>query len=80
MKVAVRWFDGYLQVFDNVEEWRAGSHLLWVRQKQAARHGDVHTERHIPLLHVRWFSPNPTDRKILELKMRDNLQTPMEKE
>jgi len=66
MKVTVRWWDGYIQVFANVEEWRAGAYLLWIRQKKTGGHDDVHQERHIPLSQVRWFSPYPTDRKYLE--------------
>lgn len=70
MKIAVRWWDGYIQVFENVEEWRAGTFLLWIRHKETGSHDDVHQERHIPLNHVRWFSPSPTDREFLEAKMR----------
>lgn len=70
MRLAVRWFDGYLQVFENVAEWRAGAYLLWIRQEKTGGHDDVHSERHIPLNQVRWFAPSPTDREILEAKMR----------
>lgn len=69
MKVTVRWWDGYIQVFDNVEEWRAGAYLLWIRQKKTGGHDDVHQERHIPLIQVRWFSPSPTDREYLEKQL-----------
>jgi hypothetical protein len=69
MKVAVRWFDGYLQVFDNVTEWRAGNSLLWIRQEKQSITDPTPTERHIPLTQVRWFSPNPTDRAVLKASL-----------
>jgi hypothetical protein len=70
LKVTVRWWDGYFQVFDNVEEWRAGAYLLWIRQKKTGGHDDVHQERHIPLMQVRWFSPYPTDRETIEAQIK----------
>ena len=69
MKVIVRWWDGYFQVFDEVEEWRAGAYLLWIKQK--AGHNAVQ-ERHIPLVQVRWFSPVPSDREYLEKQLRES--------
>ena len=69
MKVIVRWWDGYVQVYDNVEEWRAGSDLLWIRQTYADKDLPSIKERHIPLAHVRWFSPYPTDRQYVEQKI-----------
>lgn len=70
MKVTVRWWDGYIQVFDNVEEWRAGAFLLWIRQSvNKDLHDLAHQERHIPLSQVRWFSPYPTDREYLEQQL-----------
>jgi hypothetical protein len=53
--VNVRWFDGYLEIFD-CEEVRFGSDLLWMR----LRNGN---NRHIPLRQVRWFSVNPESHK-----------------
>lgn len=46
--VNVRWFDGYLETFFDVDEVRFGSDLLWICGKG--------TNRHIPLRQVRWFS------------------------
>ena len=60
MKIIVRWWDGYLQVFDNVIEWRAGAYLLWIKKEKETRH--------IPLLQVRWFEPVPSDKIYLEEK------------
>lgn len=62
MKIIVRWWDGYLQVFDDVVEWRAGAYLLWIRQ-------DGRT-RHIPLSQVRWFEPIPADRVVMETQRK----------
>lgn len=45
--VTVRWFDGYMEVFDATEV-RFGSDLLWMRLKDG-------NNRHIPLRQVRWF-------------------------
>lgn len=45
--VTVRWFDGYMEVFEATEV-RFGSDLLWMRLKDG-------TNRHIPLRQVRWF-------------------------
>lgn len=45
--VTVRWFDGYMEVFE-VTEVRFGSDLLWMRLKDGSN-------RHIPVRQVRWF-------------------------
>lgn len=45
--VTVRWFDGYMEVFDAIEV-RFGCDLLWMRLKDG-------NNRHIPLRQVRWF-------------------------
>ena len=45
--VTVRWWDGYMEVFEATEV-RFGSDLLWMRLKDG-------TNRHIPLRMVRWF-------------------------
>lgn len=45
--VTVRWFDGYMEVFEATEV-RFGSDLLWMRLKDG-------NNRHIPLRQVRWF-------------------------
>ncbi len=50
IKVNVRWFDGYLEMFEATEV-RFGSDLLWMRLKEG--------NRHIPLREVRWFSLSP---------------------
>ena len=47
-KVTVRWLDGYLEEFEATEV-RFGSGLLWMRLSNK-------TNRHIPLVQVRWFS------------------------
>ena len=31
MKLEVRWLDGYLEIFENVVDWRAGYATLWVK-------------------------------------------------
>ena len=59
MQVIVRWWDGYVEVFDNVVEWRAGAYLLWVKLSRGKT-------RHIPLQQVRWFEPIPSDKQYLE--------------
>lgn len=51
IKVTVRWFDGYLEMFE-CDEVRFGSDLLWIRLSNGQN-------RHIPLRHVRWFSQTP---------------------
>ena len=51
ISVNVRWFDGYLEVFET-EEVRFGSDLLWMRLASGQN-------RHIPLREVRWFSVTP---------------------
>lgn len=45
--VTVRWFDGYMEVFEATEV-RFGCDLLWMRLKDG-------NNRHIPLRQVRWF-------------------------
>ena len=52
--VIVRWRDGYIETFSNVDEWRAGADLLWLKLN------DGH-HRHIPLREVRWFEPRPNE-------------------
>ena len=47
-RVNVRWWDGYLEVFE-AKEVRFGSDLLWLKLEDG-------NNRHIPLRHVRWFS------------------------
>jgi hypothetical protein len=49
--VNVRWFDGYLEVFECME-CRFGSDLLWMHLSDGVN-------RHIPLREVRWFSVSP---------------------
>lgn len=49
--VNVRWFDGYLEVF-NCSDIRFGSDLLWMRLTTGKN-------RHVPLRQVRWFSTYP---------------------
>ena len=46
--VNVRWFDGYLEVFEATEV-RFGNFYLWLRLADEQN-------RHIPLHRVRWFS------------------------
>jgi hypothetical protein len=46
--VNVRWFDGYLEVFE-AQEVRFGNSYLWMRLSDGQN-------RHIPLVQVRWFS------------------------
>lgn len=46
--VVVRWWDGYIEVFETTEV-RFGSDLLWMRLISGEN-------RHIPLRQVRWFS------------------------
>lgn len=53
-KLVVRWWDGYIEVFVQVAEWRAGVSLLWIKLEN----GDT---RHIPLNQVRWFEPVPNE-------------------
>ncbi len=54
MKMTVRWWDGYLEVFDDIQDWRSGAYLLWLKQKDGK-------PRYIPLQQVRWFEPDPND-------------------
>ena len=49
--VNVRWWDGYLEVFE-ASEVRFGCDLLWIKLFAG-------TNRHIPLRNVRWFSTDP---------------------
>ena len=56
--VNVRWFDGYLEVFECTEV-RAGWALLWMRLLEGSN-------RHIPLQNVRWFSVTPESHESLE--------------
>lgn len=51
IKVNVRWFDGYLEMFE-CNEVRFGCDLLWMRLSTGKN-------RHIPLRMVRWFSMDP---------------------
>jgi hypothetical protein len=51
IKVNVRWYDGYIEIFECVEV-RFGSDLLWMRLTSGSN-------RHIPLRQVRWFSTDP---------------------
>ena len=46
--VNVRWWDGYLEIFECTEV-RNGCDLLFLRLKNGGN-------RHIPLRQVRWFS------------------------
>ena len=54
--VNVRWFDGYLEVFE-ASEVRFGSDLLWMRLTSGQN-------RHIPTRDVRWFSVSPESHEI----------------
>lgn len=54
--VTVRWFDGYMEVFEATEV-RFGSDLLWMRLKDG-------NNRHIPLRQVRWFGMSEESRQI----------------
>ena len=50
--VNVRWWDGYLEVFE-CKQVRQGGYILWLRLKNGSN-------RTIPLTgNVRWFSTNP---------------------
>lgn len=50
--VNVRWWDGYLEVFD-CSQVRQGGHILWMRLSNGQN-------RTIPLIgNVRWFSTDP---------------------
>jgi len=53
--VNVRWFDGYLEVFE-CKKVRFGSHLLWLKLSSGKN-------RHIPLANVRWFSTDPDSKE-----------------
>ncbi len=54
--VTVRWFDGYMEVFED-SEVRFGSDLLWMRLKDG-------NNRHIPLRQVRWFGMSEESHQI----------------
>ena len=56
--VSVRWFDGYLESF-KCSEVRFGCDLLWMRL--------THSNRHIPLGSVRWFSVSPESHELPHL-------------
>lgn len=55
--VTVRWWDGYLETFENCSEARFGCDLLWVRLQSGQN-------RHIPLRQVRWFSLSPESHEL----------------
>lgn len=46
--VTVRWLDGYLEVFSDLDEVRFSPGLLFLAKGT--------TNRHVPLVAVRWFS------------------------
>lgn len=54
--VTVRWFDGYMEVFEATQV-RFGSDLLWMRLKDG-------NNRHIPLRQVRWFGMSEESHQI----------------
>ena len=49
--VNVRWWDGYLEVFE-CSQVRQGAHILWMRLSNGRN-------RTVPLQEVRWFSRDP---------------------
>jgi hypothetical protein len=52
LSVSVRWFDGYLETFSDLDEVRFSSTMLWIAKGT--------TNRHIPLIgNVRWYSISP---------------------
>lgn len=51
-KVVIRWFDGYIETFKDVEECRFGSDFIWIKLKNSKN-------RHIPTRQVRWYSVYP---------------------
>ena len=55
MQITVRWWDGYVEVINNVTEWHAGPHLLLL-------HFEDGKIRHIPLQQVRWFDERGDER------------------
>ncbi len=61
--VNVRWFDGYLELFEATEV-RFGNAYLWLRLVDGQN-------RHIPLSQVRWFSLSKESRAEF-LKEREN--------
>lgn len=54
--VTVRWFDGYMEVFEATEV-RFGSDLLFMRLKDE-------NNRQIPLRQVRWFGMSKESHQI----------------
>lgn len=54
--VTVRWFDGYMEVFEATEV-RFGSDLLFMRLKDGSN-------RQIPLRQVRWFGMSKESHQI----------------
>ena len=69
-KVIVRWWDGYIETFRDVVDWRAGADLLWIKMAEinplppsgtVLRPLEVFHHRHIPLNQVRWFEPIPDE-------------------
>lgn len=54
--VAVRWCDGYMEVFEATEV-RFSPDLLWMRLKDGSN-------RHIPLRQVRWFGTSVESHQI----------------
>jgi hypothetical protein len=48
-KLEVRWHDGYLERFHDVENWRCGYSTLWIKHITGE-------EEWIPLVSVRRFS------------------------
>ena len=60
MKVTVRWWDGYLEMYD-CEEFRFGHMLLWMRLKDGKN-------RHLPTHYIRWYSVYPESHENIEQK------------
>ena len=56
--VNVRWWDGYLEIFE-ASEVRSGCDLLWIKLLKGPN-------RYIPLRQVRWFSIDPGSYEILK--------------
>jgi hypothetical protein len=59
IQVNVRWWDGYLEVFE-CEDCRFGCDLLWLKLTDGSN-------RHIPLRSVRWFSTYPESHEVKPL-------------
>jgi len=49
VKLEVRWNDGYLERFDDIQKWRAGNATLWLKHEDGR-------QEWIPLISVRRFS------------------------